>query len=904
VNRIRARFGPLWPYIVLTAIPAAAFILPDLIGGHLLMSGDNVQQNYPLHVLVGSMLRHGQLPFWNQFIFSGSPLLADFNAGAFYPLMGLFVILPDRVAWIATEVILFSAIAIGMYTFLRTLALSTMACFLAAATFAFSGTVLSQVNHVDMTEGFLAIPWMLLAVLHIIRDGRWRWSALLGVGFATVILGGAPEAMLDEAILIMAYAAVSAGLDRGRWWRVLTRGGAGAALALSLAAIQWLPGLNAIANSQRSGAGGGFASSGSYPRPFGFLSLVPYLYGGYGHLGERSFFSHYNLPEVGIYLGILPMVALVTLLHPRWPSRLPGRERFTWYVVGLLGLLLALGSNTPLEPFFNSLPLYGHQRLQSRNMIDVAVALCVLFAGWIDRAPEADRTLRAYDRMAALAPLGVVAGLATWAIADPASLLRTLAGASAAPSYVRTVREATIIALVFCATAATIVWLRTRLPARWWLSAVTVFVAVDLGLIAVTSQLASFPSNAALAGQTPEEQFLAAHLAPGGRFDVYDPQGYAPSRSAIGLPDLNILARLPSVAGYASIVNNNYSTLTQTHNLGELNIAELRAGALDRLDLQDIVTVPEYFLVPLRQAPSTLAEVRQLPESHGDDPVLPLGNGADYNDTHYPFYPGARPALRSGATSGWFFGESIDPGSASLLFTTATAAASAVRFGKVGTSGTTVWGPVVPVAGGVTSVTGDLPPGKAVGLSLEVLSGGLPDHQGIVAVGTRTFELDGSLSSAIQPGTWRQGGVVQDFTLFVRLRPPTPIFAVSGNGESTLRVIVLSSSTKYETIRVHVTKPSTIVRDVAWDPGWSASVAVDGGLPRDVPVKDQGLVQQVRIPTGTDVVTFRYLPQHIVAASMLSLGGVVVLIALLVVTLVRRRTRRAHGGRGGSALVS
>ena len=55
------------------------------------------------------MYRHGQLPFWNPYIFSGTPLMADFNAGAFHPLTGLFVILPDRAAWMATEVILFSA---------------------------------------------------------------------------------------------------------------------------------------------------------------------------------------------------------------------------------------------------------------------------------------------------------------------------------------------------------------------------------------------------------------------------------------------------------------------------------------------------------------------------------------------------------------------------------------------------------------------------------------------------------------------------------------------------------------------------------------------------------------------------------------------------------------------------
>ena len=293
---------------MLIAIPTAAFVLPDLIGGHLLITGDNLQQNLPLRGLVGSMFHDGQLPFWNQYIFSGTPLMAGFNAGAFYPLIGLFVILPDRAAWVATEVILFSAIAVGMYAFLRALKLSTAACMLAAVTFAFGGPVLSQVNHVDMTEGFVAIPWMLLAVLHIVRDGRWRWAVVLGIGYASVVLAGAPEAMLDEALLIAAFAVMSAGLSRERWWRVLTRCGAGAALALSLAAIQWLPGLEAIQNSQR--ASGVVAAAGSYPRPFTILGLVPYLNGGYGHLGEAQFFSQYNLPEVGIYLGILPVIAL------------------------------------------------------------------------------------------------------------------------------------------------------------------------------------------------------------------------------------------------------------------------------------------------------------------------------------------------------------------------------------------------------------------------------------------------------------------------------------------------------------------------------------------------------------------------------------------------------------------
>ena len=413
-----------------------------------------------------------------------------------------------------------------MYVFLRALALSRVACLLGAATFAFAGPVLSQVNHVDMTEGFVAIPWMLLAVLHIVRDGRWRWSILLGIAFATVILAGAPEAMLDEALLIVAFAVMSAGLSRERWWRVLSRCAAGAVLALSLAAIQWLPGLEAIRSSQRGS--GVIAAAGSYPGPFGIFALVPYLDGGYGHLGEAQFFSQYNLPEVGIYLGILPLIALVTLLRPGWPSRIAARDRLTWYVVGLFGLLLALGSNTPLEHLFNALPLYGHQRLQSRNMITVATAVCVLFAGWIDRTdtPRPKSPLNRYDRIMALVPFGIVAALSIWAQVATGSLVRVFAGVSASPEVTATVREASIIALAFCAGAAAVVWIRPYIRRLHWVQLAAVFVAIDLGLMAGTSQLTQVPPNDLVSGTTPVQQLMAAHLAPGARMVNYDPQTY------------------------------------------------------------------------------------------------------------------------------------------------------------------------------------------------------------------------------------------------------------------------------------------------------------------------------------------------------------------------------------------
>ena len=48
VNRLRTCVGPLWPFLLLIAIPAAGFIIPDLIGGHFLLSGDNAATELPI----------------------------------------------------------------------------------------------------------------------------------------------------------------------------------------------------------------------------------------------------------------------------------------------------------------------------------------------------------------------------------------------------------------------------------------------------------------------------------------------------------------------------------------------------------------------------------------------------------------------------------------------------------------------------------------------------------------------------------------------------------------------------------------------------------------------------------------------------------------------------------------
>jgi hypothetical protein len=105
-------------------------------------------------------------------------------------------------------------------------------------------------------------------------------------------------------------------------------------------------------------------------------------------------------------------------------------------------------------------------------------------------------------------------------------------------------------------------------------------------------------------------------------------------------------------------------------------------------------------------------------------------------------------------------------------------------------------------------------------------------------------------------------------------------------------VHVVTSQTKIEQVRVRAAMPLTIVRDVAWDPGWRGSVSVDGHAPRSLRVSQRGLVEEVHVPAGNDLVTFNYRPPHLLAATLLSLGAVVLLLVLLAATVIRRLTGR------------
>jgi hypothetical protein len=932
------RRGDVVAVALLVVLPAVIYGVPALLG-HAVLVGDDLTQNFPLRVLAGDEIRGGHLPLFDPYIWSGAPLLAGWNAGAAYPLTWLFAIVPATASWTINMIVTWAVAGLGMFCFLRALRLASLASFLGALSFAFAGAMSAQVSHFGLVAGMSWVPVQLLSILRLSQHrpaaSRLGWTAVLATATGLVILAGEPRAIDNSCVIVLIYAAWQIARLGRRAGPAAAWVTAGLVLGACLGAIQWLPGLAAISTSQRAANSMQLFNSGSLPIKWLLLTLVPDLLGGSGSLGQPSFLPAYNLTEVTSYVGILPLVASFALLgRLRLRPRLP--EWLVWHVMALVGIVLALGGNTPLGHLLYHVPLFGDQRLQSRNILVLDLALAVLLGYWADQffgeEGEAEVSRVRTGRFARFAPgavLGVVPALAAVVVVvlvftRGASLLNWLgAGVSQSSSVIGHLEPSLIPYGVLGLAAAVLVILGRRLRPTLRSRLVTGFVVVDLVVFTIfcvvevgpglfigasdssgSSASSASSASSGSAGSSASSAFSGftgsrvsghssgssgsagqtataaarpvAALGYPGRFAIYDPGLLDPSElSDLDPPDVNAIGghAMPSVQGYSSIVDGSYASATGSHGASGDGQDTLAPGAVGDGVLDQLDTT---VLLTLSEYLTTRVG--------GNGPAAgPPGTG--------------QRDISSDQRATWYLGTPLDVSKVEVPDSDARQdAASGTAIGLMAPDGSTRWFRAQAITPSTLAIT--LPQPEA---SIAVLgqANGAPCPLGppsIVVAGGSVFVADGQLQDALVPSHWKFAGFDGSFAVFANpfAQGPLRIEALPGRSASGAWITVSGGAPAEPTVAtVFSPQGARVVRSVAAIPGWSARWQPGKGPATTLTVQPDGLVQAVDVPPGLGDLTWSYTPPGGPAGLIVSLAAtVLVLLFFLAASRARKPLTR------------
>ena len=885
------RRGDVVAAVLLIALPAVIFGVPALLG-HAVIPGDDLTQNLPLRVLAGRDIRAGHLPLFDPYIWSGAPLLAGWNAAAAYPLTWLFAILPGTAAWTLNMIVTWAVAGLGMFCFLRALRLASLASFLGAFSFAFAGGMSAQVTHFGLVAGLSWVPLALLSIRRLAQDrpvrSRLGWIAVLATAMGLMILAGEPRAIDDGCVILAIYAGWQVARLGRRAGLAAVSVTAGLALGLCLGAIQWLPGLATISSSQRGVDSMALYSSGSLPVRWVLLTLVPDLLGGSGSLGQPSFFGFYNLTEVTSYVGILPLVAAFALLgRLRWRRRPP--EWLVWHVMALAGVVLALGGNTPLGNVLYHLPLFGDQRLQSRNILVLDLALAVLLAYWADQPFDGARTRRVTREtiLGVIPPLAVVVTAVLGVVWGMSWIPWVGLNISPSVSVVSHLKPYLLPYVVLGAAAAALVLFGWRLGRRLRSRLIAGFVAVDVivftiltvvevgsGLFAgaspaVPSAAPSAAPSVSSSGSAAASLRPVAALGYPGRFAIYDPDLLDPAElSGLDPPDNNSVGSgaMPSMQGYTSTVDGVYALATGSHQAtgdgqDTLAPAAVADGTLDQLDTTVLLT-PSAYLVT---------------SADGNGPAGgPPGTG--------------RRDISADQRATWYLGATSDVSKVELPDPAAGRdVALGIQIGLTTPGGSIRWFRAQAVTPSTLAITVPQPVATVAVVAQARVAPGVLGPPSVVAADGSVVVADGQLQDALAPPRWQFAGFDGPFAVFANhlAQPPLRVEALPGRSVSGAWVGGASGPPAAPTAAT-VSSPGgvRVVRSVAAINGWSATWQPRHGPATALTVQADGLVQAVDVPPGLGVLTFRYAPPGFAAGLALSLMAGVLVTGFFVAALL------------------
>lgn len=171
---------------------------------------DVIRELYPWKTLVINEIKKSNIPLWNPYNFSGSPLLANYQSQVFYPLSILYFIFPQVIAWTILIILQPLLGSIFMYLFASEIGLSVSAAIVSAVLFNFSSFASTWIEFNTVWQTILWLPLLLFLLEKAVKNYGFTIPSkiLMIFGIFSSISAGHPQDFLNTFFYFIIYALI------------------------------------------------------------------------------------------------------------------------------------------------------------------------------------------------------------------------------------------------------------------------------------------------------------------------------------------------------------------------------------------------------------------------------------------------------------------------------------------------------------------------------------------------------------------------------------------------------------------------------------------------------------------------------------------------------------------------
>ncbi len=388
----------------------------------IIFGQDTIVQGYPLNWYDAQAMKNSGASSWFPYMMAGIPMTPS---GLFYPTDWMLLVMPVTRAVTWRYILHTFAAAAFMYLLLRNFKRSTTASLIGGAAFGFSAFFISKVyaGHGGAIWSGIWIPLILLFLDKAIESRRVVFAALTGVVIGIQILGQHPQYVFYSLLAALLYAV----------WRIVPKLTKEkrliltptyillAALVIAFAFMISAPHLLSFAymtalSNRGEGTGYEFASSFSLHPAQLITAFSPSFWG--SPVKHNSTFGALYW-DGALFIGVIPfLLAVIALFFVR-------ESRANYFkVLGVLSVLIALGSYTPFFRLIYQIPGFDMIRAPSKILFLYTFAAAALAAYGLDVVFSAASRLQSRqtaiqaikaEKVLAYSSLGLLALLAIWA---------------------------------------------------------------------------------------------------------------------------------------------------------------------------------------------------------------------------------------------------------------------------------------------------------------------------------------------------------------------------------------------------------------------------------------------------------------------------------------------------------